>query len=283
MEGTEFRRTLFELIRKTRHAAREAWSFVAEPWMGTAHLLIEHREPLRKVPKKVFLIRHPHTNEEVDKIYRGDHAEITEKGWEEARVVANRLAEFGITHIVTSTLPRSQQLAEIIAVRCTVGKLPVEYPTITPSSLFVECRKPSFMTDRHRRDSESERVMRRIRKWFDLHYRHSDEENRWRLELRAWRALRLLADLDAECVVVVTHGKFLRILIHYLYEGGTLRRFYAKADRLLKLDHTGITKFSLEPSYRTGTVQWNIEYINDVAHTDEFVPQEVMSALARIA
>ena len=255
-------------------------SFVSEPLQALGLLMVHDRRPVDKKPKKIFLIRHPHTNEEDDGIYRGDHAEITEKGWDQARVVADRMAQIGITHIVTSTLPRSRKLAEVIASRCAIAAAPRSVPKVIPSDLFVECRKPSITLDKKRDDPGSVEVMHDLRRYFDFHYRHSDEENRWRLERRAWQALRMLAELDAECVAVVTHGKFLRVLIHFLYEGGTLHGFYGKADRLLKHDHTGITILSLEPSFRTRVVQWNIVSMNDIAHTEEFVSPEVYRVLA---
>ncbi|HEX2792452.1 MAG TPA: histidine phosphatase family protein [Candidatus Paceibacterota bacterium] len=256
--------------RRTRFriTLRQLLSIVTEPFASLREfkeIREEMRRPLKKVPKKVFLIRHPETNEAVDGIYRGDHAEITEKGMEQAQTVAGRLADLNVTHIITSTLPRSVRLAEIIAVRMSMGAKPNSLVKVLPNELFVECRKPSVM-DLKPRD-ESEPAMRPIRGLFDWNYRHSDEENRWRLEVRVWRALRYLAELDAQCVVVVTHGKFLRVLYHYLYEEGTLNGFYRKADRLLKHAHTGITTFSLEEGYRNPALQWQVDGWNDIAHT----------------
>ena len=237
----------------------------------------EFGKPVRKIPKKVYLIRHPHTNDEDDGTYRGEFAEVTEKGREQSRVVAERIAEINADVIVTSTFPRSIHLANVLRERCQVGHGPIE---VIPTELFVECRKPGFMVNGSRKHPRTVRVMERHRKFFDWYYRHSDEENRWMLERRAHKAFRFLAELDKECVVVVTHGKFLRVLWHYLYEGGTLWGFYWMADRLLRHDNTGITVLELAPNYRTGKIQWNSVSWNDRGHTEAFVPPDILRALA---
>lgn len=274
---------MFTHRTKSRGVLRDLWSYtsiITEWGPILIALFSEDNRPVKKIPKKVFFIRHPHTGDEEDKIYRGDHAEITQKGWEQAEMVANRIADIGgITHIVTSTLLRSRDLTSVIANRCNALALPESVVKVIQSDLFVECRKPSELVDLPRGAPHPTRVMRRIRRLFDRHYRYSDEENRWRLEFRVFRAFRMLAALDAECVVVVTHGKFLRALWHYQYEH-SLRGFYIKADRLMRHDHTGITVFSLEPAHRSGSLQWNLVSWNDVAHTEAFVPSQVLRALA---
>lgn len=236
----------------------------------------------RKLPKRVLFIRHPHTNEVEDRIYRGVAAQITDKGREEADLVAGRMADMGgITHIITSTLPRSVALAERIAL--VIGETHLQAPPpIIPSDLFVEVMKPSALNNLHRDDPLHVRTMRRIYRFFDVNYRHSDEENRWRLELRAVRAFRFLEQFEGENVIVVTHGKFLRVLFHFIYERGSLLRFYAKADRILKHATTGITEFVLEPGYRRPGLQWNVESWNDIAHRSTVVPLSTLRKLERL-
>lgn len=270
------------LRTSSRSMLRDLWSYtsIVTEWGPIFWaLLTEPKHPIRKVPKKVFFIRHPHTLDEDDGIYRGDHAEITDKGWAEAALVASRVADLGITHIITSTLPRSRKLADMIAQRCQVAAQPDSVVKVIPSDLFVECKKPSELVNLPRQTPYAKGVMHRIRRLFNWHYRYSDEENRWRLEFRIWRAFRMLSELEAECVAVVTHGKFLRGIWHYRYED-SLQGFYDKADRLLKHDHTGITIFALEPSYRGGSLQWNLVSWNDVAHTEVFIPQHILRDLA---
>ena len=261
---------------------RDWWTFtsiVTEWGPILATLITEDKRKIKKFPKTVFFIRHPHTNDEADGIYRGDHAEITPQGWEEAAIVARRIADMGVTHIVTSTLPRSRKLANIIVCECQVAAAPNTLPVVIESGLFVECKKPSELVNRSRKDPHALRVMERIRKYFDWFYRYSDEENRWRLEFRVWHAMRMLAELETDCVVVVTHGKFLRAIWHYVYEQ-SLDGFYRKADRLMRHDHTGITIIALKPSYRRGSLQWNLESWNDVAHTKAFIQSNVLRDLA---
>lgn len=238
----------------------------------------EYGPPVRKIPKIVYLIRHPHTNDEVDGIYRGEYAEVTEKGREESIIVAGRIAELGIECIVTSTYARSIHLTNVLRDRCQVGR--TELIPLIPSELFVECRKPSFTVLRARNDPKSVRVMSRIRRWFDWYYRHSDEESRWHLEGRAHKALRLLSELECDRVAVVTHGKFMRVLWHYIYENGSLEGFYKKADRRLEHDNTGVTTIILKGGHRSSGLQWNQKSWNDCGHTDAFMSHDVLKALA---
>ncbi len=253
-------------------------SMLIEPfvmWRTWSKIKRKHGE---KKMKTILFVRHPHTDEEIDKVYRGDHAEITDLGWEQAKLVADRIAEMSsITHIVTSTLPRSRQLAELIATE--VAQVTFSLPIYITSDLFVEVKKPSELVDVRRGDPEAVHIGKRIRTLFDFEYRHSDEENRWRLELRLWKAVWFLAELDAECVVVVTHGKFLRALWHFLYKGGRFKRFYQEADRVLKHDHTALTILELEPSFRKGTVQWNLKSWNDVSHRELLISSRLKSEL----
>lgn len=246
--------------------------------------------PYTRIPKRVIFIRHPQTNEHDDRIYRADDAEITEKGWEEAYMVAHRIREMsetyldGITHIVTSTFSRSRKLAELIATElATTARSPnAVLPTIIPSDLFVEIRKPSVLKNIHRDDPEAVRIGKRIRRLFDLEYRHSDEENRWRIRFRVFNLLRFLEALDAPVVVVVTHGKLLRAIYHHLWEGN-MRGFYRKADPLLKHGHTGITIFDLEPGFREenkAEMQWIVQTWNELAHTD--LPRDLIARLAHM-
>jgi broad specificity phosphatase PhoE len=183
-----------------------------------------------------------------------------------------------ITHIVTSTLPRSRQLAELIAK--DVAKATLSLPAFITSDLFVEIKKPSEVVYVHRDDPKAVHIGKRTRALFDLDYRYSDEENRWRIALRLWKAVWFLAELDAECVVVVTHGKFLRALWHFLYKGGDFKRFYEEADRVLKHDHTAITILELEPSFRKKTLQWNLKSWNDVSHRELLVSHRLKMELS---
>src|SRR5438105_3470407 len=112
--------TLWTTFRSTLRDLATFASIWTEPFVMLREVARIDSRHGPKVKKRVFLIRHPHTDEAVDKIYRGDDAQITQKGWEQADLVASRIAEISaVTHIVTSTLPRSTQLAELIAKKVT--------------------------------------------------------------------------------------------------------------------------------------------------------------------
>lgn len=218
-----------------------------------------------------YFIRHPHTNDEVDGIYRGEEASITEEGRQQAQNVAARIGDIHVDRVITSTIPRAVELAQLISAH---GILP-----LTAKGLFKECRKPSVTVGKRRDHPESKRIMKTIRERFDDQYLHSDEENREMLERRVAAALEYLASLPQARIAVVTHGKFLRMIWHYLYEGETLEGFYRKADRRLEHDNVGVTVIALKPNYRNGKRDWTLVTWNDTAVLDVFLTSDLRRAL----
>jgi probable phosphoglycerate mutase len=77
------------------------------------------------VPTTLLLVRHGETALSAEKRFsgRGDAA-LTDRGVEQARAVAARLASYGVTAIVSSPLRRAKETAEIVggALGCDVAK-----------------------------------------------------------------------------------------------------------------------------------------------------------------
>ncbi|MBI2025675.1 histidine phosphatase family protein [Candidatus Kaiserbacteria bacterium] len=162
--------------------------------------------------KHVYLIRHGESESNVDGVYRGRDAELTDTGREQAKAVAGRIKRIGVEALITSTFPRAHETAAIIG-EC-IG-LPVE-----TEEQFGEWAEPTHIFGKHRDDpdrtAEREAVFAAHQ---DPHYRHTDEETFAELVARAEAVLRMLREHTKSRICVVTHGGFLRILVGVMVFG----------------------------------------------------------------
>ncbi len=226
-----------------------------------------------------YFTRHPQTGDEVDRIYRGEAAELTPEGEVQMAKVIERLVNIHPHLIVTSSYPRAIRLGQALAAAMG-GIVP-----IVSTQLLAEVRKPSVTLSRNRdTDQLALEAMERVRNpdFFNQYRRFSDEENRNDLEKRFRSALNYLlaaaAQTHATTVAVMTHGKTLRGLKHIIEHEGTLRDFYV-TERHLKHDNTGITHFRHGHMYRGG-IGWELVTWNSTAHLDPPSFQEILKRVA---
>jgi len=57
--------------------------------------------------KHVYLVRHGQSDSNVDGVYRGRDAVLTDTGREQARIVAERIERIGVKALITSKFPRA--------------------------------------------------------------------------------------------------------------------------------------------------------------------------------
>lgn len=66
--------------------------------------------------QQIFLVRHGETQWNAERRLQGQsNSPLTEQGQQQAKRVGERVAAYGITHIISSDLGRAKQTAEIIA------------------------------------------------------------------------------------------------------------------------------------------------------------------------
>lgn len=221
--------------------------------------------------------RHPQTEDELDRVYRGEAAELTDRGRQEMEKVVERLVEAHPQLIVTSSYPRSRRLGQSLA--AAMGSI----TPIAPTELLVEVKKPSITLNRHRDDPEVEAVMDVVRDptFFNRYRRYADEENRRDLEKRITALLDFLLlharEVNATTVAVISHGKFLRAVKHFIEHEGSLRDFYI-VERHVKHHNTGISTFTYGKTYR-GFEGWELETWNSTSHLE---PPSIHSLLRQI-
>lgn len=208
--------------------------------------------------KTIYFVRHGESETNAGAINKGFHAQLTEKGRQQAHLIAERCARLPAQIIIASTMPRAADTASIIAARTS---LLIDY-----SELFVERRRPSIQVGMQKESLEYEKINHLIYENF-LHTgaRYTDEENFEDLAERSSRALEYLLDRPESELLVATHGIFLRMLAARALLGEDLTGPLAlKFMRTLRCKNTGLTIF--KHGAEKAFAPWEIVTWNDHAH-----------------
>src|SRR3990167_2871710 len=208
--------------------------------------------------KTVYFIRHGESEGIANLRYQPSEAPLTERGREQARLIAERCTRLQIDTIISSTMTRAQETAAIIAARTG---LPVE-----SSDFFRERRLPRELTDRVRAKKETREIERAWKKSLaDEGPRVSDGENFEDICMRAGQGLEHLAARGEQNILVSTHESFLRILIARALFGESVSGQEMKVFmRALGMENTGITV--LRHNADDPTLPWTLWIWNDHAH-----------------
>lgn len=165
--------------------------------------------------KKIYLIRHGESEANAGNAWQGSQSMLTDKGRAQAASVGQRLKAVSLDALVSSTLPRAKESAEIISEAMGKG---LEY-----SELFVERRRPSVQAGKVRNDPESLEIDAQIIAHFgEPDWHHSDEENYHDLTARGRVALKYLIEHPKDEIVVLTHGYFMRVMLACALAGESL-------------------------------------------------------------
>ncbi len=158
--------------------------------------------------KRVYFVRHGETDSNVDGMFRGRAAQLTEAGKAQAAQVGERLKRLGVETLISSDYPRAEETATIIGEHAGL--------THTPSALFGEWREPSSFGQKHKTDPLVAKGLEAIvaaHHEGDGHFVWHDEESFPAMRERAEEALALLAQQGTDRIAVVSHGGFLQVLM----------------------------------------------------------------------
>lgn len=189
----------------------------------------------------IYLIRHGETAGNAERIVQVAQMPLSPRGVEQAERVARRLAETGITRILSSDLARAAATAERLG-RATGA--PLEFDPLLQERSFGDVRGTPY----------SELT-------FDLFAPDYEPPNgeswaafRSRVE-RAWTRIVAFASGAPGHVAIVTHGLVCRVLAerHLLLEAGL-----AVPERW---ENTGVT-------VADGRAPWRVRLLNCAAHLD---------------
>lgn len=213
---------------------------------------------LTKAQKKIYFVRHGESEVNASPVLNHIRdSKLTEKGRGQAASLGKRLAMLPIDAVLSSTLPRARQTAEIVN---TTLKKPVEF-----SDLFVEVRVPSELEGKARDSVEVTHILAEIAAhWNDLLWRYSDEENFLDRKARGAKIIECLTAHPAECLLVVSHGSIIRTVVASLLFGPEMtsedhHKFWNFADA----KNAGVTVCKLLSDGR-----WKLSTWNDLAHLE---------------
>lgn len=185
----------------------------------------------------IYFVRHGESAGNALRLHQNHTVELSELGRQHAAGYAKRLKELSINRIVASPYVRAKQTAEIISQE--IG-LPIEF-----SDLFVEVKRPTAIEGKHINEPEVVAIKKMIEeRYHDPDYRHSDEDTFALFSGRARKAKEYLNAIDAENILVVSHGDFIKMFLCVVLFGEKLEPWmYLQMRPLLEASHTGITHF----------------------------------------
>jgi len=206
---------------------------------------IEERE------KHVYFVRHGEAENNIgDKINRGPGSMLTERGKQQAQVVAERAKKLDVYALISSTYPRTLDTAAAIARSTGL--------TVEPNDLFVEWKHASGMLHKSENDPEVKAIQSAIHSAEDSNYRHSDEETFAELAARGVDALEYLRQHSADRMCVVTHAGFLRVLFGTaVFHTAFTRKDFVSLFWNVSTLNSGITYFRYEPERGWRVISWN--------------------------
>lgn len=203
--------------------------------------------------KTVYFVRHGATANNIKQEYQAPDAPLSDVGFDQARRLADRSRKLPIEVVLTSTMTRARQTAQIIAQACDVPLVDVDF--------FHEIRRPAEVHGRSKTDPEVEKIIEFTRQHFNDGERFSDEENFPDLRKRALRMLEYIANRAEDKILAVVHGTILIVLLSVMMRGETTESdFFESIESHVRTSNTGITKCE----YKDGA--WKLVIWNDHAH-----------------
>ncbi len=210
--------------------------------------------------KKIYLVRHGESGGNASGVYQNADTSLTEKGRAQAEFIASRCEKFVIDFIVSSSMKRAVETAQIINKK-------LDKP-LGISDLFVERRRPKTQIGLHKDSPEALEIDRMLIENFTKpDTRISDEENFEDLRKRADKTLEYLKNRQEENILVVTHGFFLRMIMAYAIFDDKLTS--KECDRIIGKFHTantGLTILGYDENRQGRDSPWWLWVWNDHAH-----------------
>ena len=206
--------------------------------------------------KYIYLVRHGESEGNAGQYRQGPTSPLTQKGREQARIIAERCKSLPIDACISSTMTRAKETSEIISKEINKS---FEY-----SDLFIERLRPTKQFGMTKDDPKSIEIDRLLIENFSKpNFRIADEENFEDLNTRGQKALDMLVQHKSKHILLVTHGLFMRILAGRVIFGDDFNGVIGDdMMRALKTANTGLVVFK----YDEETKEWILITWNDHAH-----------------
>lgn len=184
--------------------------------------------------KKIYFVRHGATDGNENNKPQHDVMPLSDKGYKQAKSVAERFKTIPIDIVIASDMTRATQTADVIGI--TLGN------KVFSTDLFREIQWP-FKTCDKQPNHEGSHL--------------SEEENFAEIKKLADKALAYISSLKEENILVVTHGNFLVLLIVVMGLGNTCTtEQYNKLQEFFIAKNTGITMIK-ENKGNYSLLTWN--------------------------
>ncbi|MCX8008120.1 MAG: histidine phosphatase family protein [Patescibacteria group bacterium] len=206
---------------------------------------------------KLYFVRHGETHLNAQGVHQGESAELSDYGMRQAKRLAERCKHLGIEKILTSSLIRAKQTAQIIAES-------IQQP-ISETPLLVEVKRPTVIEGMLYDHPDAVAIKRQIYERFhDPAFRHSDEETFVDLRDRASLLIHHILSFKEKTILLVSHGDFIKVIVSVMIFGHDLDpKIALKFYEGLRMTNTGITVCELVNHH------WKLITWNDQAHLGE--------------
>lgn len=207
---------------------------------------------------RLYIVRHGVTELNKSNVRQSRDGYLSEEGIQQARAVAEKLSELTIDSIFTSPFPRARQTADIISAK-------VKQLLVQESEYLGEVRLPSEMIGHPKDDPRSVRILDTIEAHYeDSGWRYSDEETFDEFVARARTVLDYIAKTGFENVVIVSHERFIRVLVGVMLLGSAFTpQVFREVRHNLYISNTGVTISDLVELAHS---KWRLITLNDHSH-----------------
>jgi probable phosphoglycerate mutase len=210
--------------------------------------------------KTIYLIRHGEAENNVRSgdVYKAEDSELTPKGFEQAKILAERAQHLPVDVLIASPFVRTRQTAEEIS--HVIGK-PIEY-----NELFEECRTPSQMKNARWDDEAIKKVHVAWQKSLLTDGEQvGDGDTYASMMRRGGMALDYLEKRPEENILIVTHGFLLRVLVaKMLFTDEISPQLFREFEYGFRTQNTGLTVLHFDPT--DAHRAWWLSVWNDHAH-----------------
>lgn len=204
--------------------------------------------------KRVYFVRHGETEGNINGISQDEFTPLTANGRVQAQVLAKRVAQLGVGKIYTSHMVRAVDTGKYIGEALGL--------VTTPSPLFREWMTPKSVRGKQYNSDEYKRWRESLfEHYHESDWRYEDAENFSDLEQRLHEVTKLLEEDDSESILVVSHGKFMRLFLAFILNGKHITpALHMQIDKTTSINNTGITLFDVNEK------EWCLITWNDRAH-----------------
>lgn len=187
---------------------------------------------VKSMQTTIYLIRHAEAQVNINPLLQSEEDDLTEKGYQQARLVAARFKEIPVESIYTSKIPRARLTAD------EIGK------TLSKTPIIIESLK------------ERKVIYTNAREY--IHEETFDD-----LKIRLTETRHFLEELSPGQVIIVSHALYLRALIAFIAFGELLtEELLQRTTDVLLVGHAAVSVIA----YNKEKARWHIESWNDQQH-----------------